>query len=74
MSYFFEWKARQAHEYDVNMILVRLGFRDEQGRIRRFIGSQFLPEALKSGHSTFGFDMCKCRLPEGKHEDDKSVL
>lgn len=69
MSYPFEWRRRERHENAINRLLVELGFRDDQGRIRKYVGSVFLPEAIKIGHSTFGFDSCSCRLPP----EDKGV-
>lgn len=56
-----EWQLHEQHDRDVTGLLTELGFRDSQGRIRKYVGSVFLPAAAKLGHSSLGFETCQCR-------------
>ena len=55
-----EWKKREQHDSDIRKALLGVEM-DGAGRIRRWFGAETLEKLASIGHSSIGFQQCRCR-------------
>lgn len=54
------WQIREKHEKEVKEVLKAQGCLNWKGQIQRWVGPKVVPALHKAGHSSVGFDLCKC--------------
>lgn len=60
-----EWQKREKHDSDIRKSLLGVEM-DGAGRVRRWLGAETLEKLASIGHSSIGYESCRCAWEDAR--------